>query len=753
MNRSSLLAPGVGRSRFSKALPRPPSELDDKPRGLFRKLPDVPSAPPPPKKNSVLIGSISTPSLRRKALDSPLPIVPFMDEPVRIRARAGPIPRKPVPQSSTRSASVGANMGAEPKPHELKREASISSLLSAYSHSSSERALKSSHESDSTKDSEPSYSPEREEMIHNIPPIPSKKSMEAESIYSDGISEVISYRIIDSFPPPPPLTTSSQVHTPSDAGLMEGAQGREGESVSRSPISISDGYPREIWRRRASSKSDASLVIADLKLPDSNGSTAPTPGGRTEPPSLPPLLPSLSPFLPDAPNYETALPLPDNPPQQPPLILPPSNVSIHGKNVQPIVPAEPPIDEEMKKLLKLSKIKEIVHRKGDDGGDESEEQSQKEKEENKPQESRSGITVKKYDETEKVESATKEETTHQQLQQPQHASPNVTLANPDAPPKESGESFGTVGVISRNPIGELPALDFSHSKLEFLGGALERIPEHGPMPRDSSISRPPSTTMAGSLQLRQTQQSSRQQFPPRVSSAYSPHTPAGPVSQTEGSDNMPLCTFTRPGQPPAPSMPTPSTTARTTSLNYQAPGSRSVSSGINEHPKRFIPPPPPSAAGFTLPFLPRPVTPGRLREDVARESEQYRELASGPMSAEAAAAVALFPREQQWKTECTMDGVWPPNPLTSQHHNCHARHYKLVPARNTNYPLACQACGIADSSRRLSCPCCNLRICPPCAEILIANGRDLSATMAVLRDQGKIREWNLYPKRDDNQNA
>ena len=282
MDISSLQVPRAGRSRFSKALPTPPDldqESDGEDQATLRSLPDAPPAPPPPMKKSVLATSPSTTSLRSKAYDSPLPLLPIMAEPPRPRAQAGPIARKPVAQLPTPPASVGP----KPKTKAAKRQSSISSLLSAYSRSSSDWAQRSSHGSDYTKESEPSYSPERE-GVESLPPVPSKNSLEATlDITSDKASEITSYTIIDHFPPPPPSKNPSRPQTPPGTGTVRpsgGPKDGEGGSASLSPpTSLRGGSPqagREIWRRRASSKSDASLVIAELKLPSSNGSTAST---------------------------------------------------------------------------------------------------------------------------------------------------------------------------------------------------------------------------------------------------------------------------------------------------------------------------------------------------------------------------------------------------------------------------------------------------------------------------------------------
>ncbi|KAJ8105277.1 hypothetical protein ONZ43_g7489 [Nemania bipapillata] len=144
------------------------------------------------------------------------------------------------------------------------------------------------------------------------------------------------------------------------------------------------------------------------------------------------------------------------------------------------------------------------------------------------------------------------------------------------------------------------------------------------------------------------------------------------------------------------------------------------------------------------PFLPQPSMLPNVREEPSDEQ---------PMSEAAAAAVSRFPRRQNWSIECTIDGIWPPNVITEQQYNCYSRHTGLMNSRNTNYALACQICGVADKARRCMCTHCNLRICIPCTDLLVANNRDLRATVRVLQEQGRVRDWSDYRNRRNDPSA
>lgn len=710
----------------------------------------MPPAPLPPKKNSIFLNiRPSTRSLRSKGLDSPLPALPIMAEAPRPRTQAGPIPRKPVALLPTPLATIGADSDSKA----MKRKSSISSLLSAYSRSSSDWAQRSSHGSEYTKDSEPSHSPEKG-GVNNLLPVPSKNSVEITNDNNgDGMSEVTSYTIIDSFPPPPPppLKDPSQPwpRTPSTGCPTDGAQDRKGELASLSPISLGrSGSPRtgrEIWRRRASSKSDAGLVIADLKLLGSNGSTASKPAGKAEPPSLPQPLPVKS-------DHRPTIPLPPKQLQSA-TILPPRttslSVSLPGKNIRPIKKATPGDEgDKMKKFLKLSKLKELVHSRGsDDDSDEEQEQLQSKSEQHELQDVQNSSGAGGNTEANKPEFPAKDETLHGQQPQQYAANPPRTaageassaLVSPSAmtglPPNESERATNTA--ISRRPVGPASAHNIHQPGTQF---GLEK--------KSSTLSMStlqPSNPIGTLPHPRQ-----RQQQPPRASPAY-PYPRSGPTSPT-GEAPRSVSTSTRPHQPAAPGAPMAGPyrgpgAVGTGRLNYRQPRDPKLASpGSREtSPEGFIAQrQTPSMVPHRPPFLPAPPTFRNERDEPDVEK---------PISPATAAAVALFPRKQEWKVECTTDGVWAPNALGEQHYKCYARHTQLVNSRNTNYSLACQACGVADRERRRRCTFCDIRICLPCTNLLIANGRDLTATMGILRQQGKIRDWSQYPKRSADQNS
>ncbi|KAI1435502.1 hypothetical protein GGR50DRAFT_694037 [Xylaria sp. CBS 124048] len=718
---SSLRAPKAGRSRFSKALPTPPDLSTQSHQAPSRGMPGSLSAPATPKKNSVLIESVSTPNLRAKAnaFDSPLPALPIMTGPARLPARAGNISRKPVPQTSAPPSATGD-------------ETSASSLLSAYSRSSADSAQRSSRESESTKDSDPSYSPERERMTNRIPPIPSRKSMEtANHANGESIHKVTSNTntIIDAFPSPPPSRNSlrpaeTQNHKTGLTSLPTVPGGHGNES------------PQEIWRRRTSSKTDASLTITELKVSGSNGSTTSTIShtsgnqivqhshSHSQSQPLQPL-PPLPPLPPAKLTLQTGQPLP--PIQVRPTLVnlaaKSASTSNKSKSVRPAKSA-PSLDErkEMRKLLKLSKIKDLVHRGGDDDKDEE------------------GSIVKAEATAQAAGPSVQGTASQLQLQpQSQHSSSTTILGNVTLSPQEIGEATSTVEASARPSPGELPAHDLGRPKLELRTG-LEKIDEVSPPGShqktttsfQSEGARVPNN-LGGSYPH-------PHHRPPRISS-HSYYAQNGPASAAGESYGRPVHPSIREIQSAAPVMIPFSATANASHINHRPSTSKSTSPDINENLCKASTPisRTPSTATTFLSQRDGSINP----RDGA---ESFREEPP-PMSAEAAAAVALFPRTQVWKGKCTEDGVWTPGPLAERHHACYAKHYKLTRSHNSVYPLACQTCGVADNGRRLMCSHCHLRICAPCADLLLANGRDLRTMMAVLTEQGKILKWDASPKR------
>ncbi|KAI2626593.1 hypothetical protein GGR54DRAFT_477618 [Hypoxylon sp. NC1633] len=674
MERPLLQAPRLGRSRFSKALPAPPPELkDDRPQTASRELPSLSYSPFPPRKDSVSVKTSTSPSIKSSLGNSPLPAPPSSNsiEATQSQIQMKSIPRKPVglPANPAPAAAAGAGAGAgAANLKKMRRVSSISSLLSAYSNTSSDSVQRSSQGSIYTKDSEPSNSPEREgindaqqSLTKTLPVLPSNP-------YVDEVEEALrmtNEMIAAELPPPPPLKDVTRPSTPPSNGLrldtssapVPGAH--EGGSPA-SPLTIGSASPqrREIWRRRASSKSDGGLLVPELKLSGSHGSTA-----STSQPSQPP-----DSELPPPPASQT------NNISNTTSPLPPRNGSLPGRNIRPNRPTESQGEnDEMRKFS--SKLKELTGRgdrndraKGADGPKDEPSEMGRHSEGSKPTlQFQSEASLKpapptKYKQTVDESSTRKSNVSSETVV----FAPSSSVRSSEPPPKESAEKQ-----ISRRPIGT-PAQSQPevHKKVS---SSDPRRPNLGlprfPRPSQSNPSlRPPSGS-------RTAQEATRPQVMPQANS------PVAVPMKLPTDSNEPI----------------------------KKPELFNLVTALNE-PTNVSP----GAIGNRMP--PRKVSKGvdaTALSDIGESMEQMT-----PEQAEQVnEALSRFPRNAI-QAPPPADIVWDARPISSRHYNCYVRHDRWVPVKNTNYPLACQTCGGKDTGARKTCSWCNLRICFKCHERL-----------------------------------
>lgn len=278
-----------GRSRFSKALPMPPPTQNT--LQSISPAPQVPRAFPglpadmavttafPARKDSV--GARFAP----KQFESPLPALPAKPSEPETQKKMPPIPRKAVasppivgsPPPPVQPAQAHATDAAK-----LKRNSSISSLLSAYSNTSSDSAPMYSQGSSVTKGSEASLSPERAAERDNMN---NSYNAFSRNPYEEPSAQEKEMMLHAPLPPPPPMKDASRPTTPRVGLPATPRNGRTAAASSpkdvddaSSQITLTNASPprREIWRRRASSKSDRNIAVSGLKLAISHGSTAAT---------------------------------------------------------------------------------------------------------------------------------------------------------------------------------------------------------------------------------------------------------------------------------------------------------------------------------------------------------------------------------------------------------------------------------------------------------------------------------------------
>jgi hypothetical protein len=71
-------------------------------------------------------------------------------------------------------------------------------------------------------------------------------------------------------------------------------------------------------------------------------------------------------------------------------------------------------------------------------------------------------------------------------------------------------------------------------------------------------------------------------------------------------------------------------------------------------------------------------------------------------------------------------------PLRDAHYQCYQKHRAMLRRNNRRYPLTCQTCLKADTEDRWACTFCSLRVCESCLGLLESNKKDLSQLMTAL---------------------
>ncbi|KAI0841783.1 hypothetical protein F5Y06DRAFT_199105 [Hypoxylon sp. FL0890] len=657
---ATLQAPKSGRSRFSKALPAPPPELDDaRPRTAARDPPSLLYSPFPPRKDSVSVktNTNTSPSIKSDLINSPLPALPPSNNmgSTVLQTQTRSIPRKPVGLPSNPTPA------ADGKSKKMKRVSSISSLLSAYSNTSSDSVQRSSQGSIFTKDSEPSNSPEREGindgqqlLLKTLPVLPSNP-------YVDEMPSVTDEIIAADLPPPPPLKGLDRPSTPPSSrpvlrdpfsASQPGAHDVDSSSPSRLVGDSPQG--REIWRRRASSKSDRSLVVPQLKLADSHGSTAST----SQPPNI-----DLLPPPPPAQNTNTTSP------------LPPRSASLPGRNIRPVKQPDPQQEGEMRKLS--AKLKELTGRneraKGSDNTDGPKDEpikldvAVKGSESQAQPESRANTNPVALVQDQPVEENSPKES-KASLETVVHA-PSPAASSSEPPPKESAQksiSRRAVGSPSANPQPEVHKKG-SSSDLRKQGLGLPRFPR----PSHSN---------------------------PNLRSPAVPHNVQETVRPRVG-----------PQPQPTPPVVMPLTLPADSNEPMKKPELFNVVTALNEPTLSPTPPSSNRKPGRKVSKDIEATTLDDIGESMENMTPEHAEQVN--------AALSRFPRNLS-QVAPTADTIWPAAPISSRHYNCYVHHSKWVPVKNLNYPLACQTCGLQDTSPRKTCSWCNLRICFKCHERL-----------------------------------
>ncbi|OHE92000.1 hypothetical protein CORC01_12691 [Colletotrichum orchidophilum] len=318
-----------GRSRFSKALPTPPSPKAE-PIPKSKQLPSIPSVPPVPSKKAFAMSD--------KPLPPPQPLNQSLPPLPPLETKALPpvhIPRRPVAkQPSPPSASANQQQQQQQSYSPQDERNSIGSLLSAYSRSSGE-SLMSPDGSASQRDSTQAYASEQYGTRENKILTPTSLSSGDNDHY--GAQKFTPNKGL----PPHPAYYNKQA----GSGPINSAPApTAGSPTSAESTASPQQQQRPLWRRR-SVKSDRNIEVPDLHLTASHGSTAASQPNTAQ-------------------TSYSATP----PPAQQQQFPPRSTSNLPGRNIRP-VPAQSQTAQTNNMGQEVSRLKEKIHhlRDGQDG--------------------------------------------------------------------------------------------------------------------------------------------------------------------------------------------------------------------------------------------------------------------------------------------------------------------------------------------------------------------------------------------------
>ncbi|KAK5664067.1 hypothetical protein OQA88_281 [Cercophora sp. LCS_1] len=710
MEASTLQTPKTGRSRFSKALPAPPSFLESKKKSPLPSLPPtLPSLPPqlpplslglstgtespkppekslppvrplpPPKESPSLSSARETPTMAAvsRPLDSPLPPLPkklgglpLMSIPRRPVAAPAPVAVSPAP------APVSPALSPSPV-------GSISSLLSAYSNHSSETTPRSSTNS-TVSPGEPPRSSDIKSPVAVTTPLTSVPERNAQKQENNGLRTTA---VDEELPPPPPL---KDIHRPNTPPVSQKSQAQPSQSPtdtqSPSILNNSSSQDQQLWRRR-SVRSEKNLAVPELKLVTSHGSTAASvttssqgvTGGSIQA-SDP--VGSQGQSEPVASPAGTRVPPPRTP-----------NAAFPGRNIRP-VPSQQIAAQESNMGQKTSSLaRELTSRGRDDG-----------------------------------------ETTRPSGRDATRVAPRPVRT---VSPVKSMPNIASPHSIVRLPTPEYESSDLKHPIVETVVSPVSPASSPDlPTEAKSSVSSSNSdtnTTTGGETHVR--------------------HAKSSPSLAAESG------TPTFAGRPPM-GLPAPPAANRTPSQS-QFPARTSSKAGDQYRPY--------AAAGRRDPAGPSPLPVPKLREQQYRQPATVRTVSengsvasdetvrprhavfdviddysdapapsSVPESNESEESdmtdhpgAALFPRN--WYKPAVADEIMDARPLETKHFRCLTSHRYMTAARQRVNPIACRTCGHKDRNADCYiCSACHLNICAGCSSGLRKLKGDLDQLLESL---------------------
>ncbi|KAK0646584.1 hypothetical protein B0T16DRAFT_165491 [Cercophora newfieldiana] len=734
----TLQTPKTGRSRFSKALPAPPSFLERKSSksnksSLPSLPPSLPSLPPQLPPLSLGLPRSPAPSYPASRIESPKPSSLPRDKLLPQIQQAGPplpppkqlvkevqvtvmaaaaanspspldsplpplpkkigglpsmtIPRRPVPTPAPAAIKVPA---PAPAPAPALSTASpspvgsFSSLLSAYSNHTSETTPRSStnstNELGSAKESYSTLSLGEQ----------AKTSSARSEGPVTGFSGVSPARNAPEqerggvqtpaeekkeLPPPPPLKDIiHRQHTPPVEQKPLGQSPVATQSPSALVNSSSASQPDQLWRRR-SVRSEKNLAVPELKLAVSHGSTAASAQNQSQAEPTSAGPQSLASLSQE--QAETA-----SPAAKSRLPLPRSaNAALPGRNIRPTASrqqiAAPEEDAMGQKASHL--VNGVTSRSSP----------------------RNGSPVGSGEKA--------------ALLSPQ---PGPTAVKP----MKSLPNIAPPHSVARLPTPEYDSNDIKNPLVETVVSPVS--PASSPdLPTESQQSAARKSVGDVANQVRHAKSTptlaptaATPTFPPTRSPMGLPASPA--ASRAPG--QFPTRTTSRLGEEYRPSPVT---------------GRREPAGLVNPLPKQRDQQPRPALNGTRT-----------ISENGSTASDETVPLAPQPDEAETEESdmtdhpgAALFPRN--WYTPLPANEVLNARPLETKHFRCLTQHRYMTAARQKVNPIACRACGTKEQiSECYICSACHLNVCPGCNIRLRRLRGDLEQVLNQIKEEAEMKE-------------
>ncbi|KAL2188827.1 hypothetical protein L209DRAFT_741840 [Thermothelomyces heterothallicus CBS 203.75] len=667
-----------------------------------------------------------------KPLDSPLPSLPpkLTGPPLRS------IPRRPVaaPVTSTSALSPTPSPAAASTNPLPSPGGSISSLLSAYSDHTDDEPLSASADSpEGILDPKSDYSvvspnldlqkgsAEAGSPTRGLPSLPSDQDAQKQEprgrVFEGDDKEL---------PPPPPLKDSqrslSRPRTPPD--LQKQITQPSASTDAGSPSGKGSPQQGELWRRR-SLKADKNLVVPDLKLVSSHGSTAASAqnssqssysgqsGLETQP--LPPPPPKS--------NREPSKPAPA---QRPPPRG--ANGGLPGRNIRPARSEEPAAQGGGSMGQEGSRVKENLEtvKRGRSGEEELSSQG-----------TGPAATLSS------AASAAVSSASAARLPTPEHGVNDAHSPLPDTTvlpmsPASSPRPTGETKPIIRKAVGA-PGAQLRHAK-----SSQSLAP--GPEGTGLGVRSPAALPMSPRPDVNQIQKQTQPPAPPGADNGKaSSQAQILPVSPTPDRDQTSSQKHYIPYSPPAdqnkasaPAQPA-APSLQSDEVARSSPAAPTGASSGNTSTQ--------FAARQTLSQDPirEPIRPRAFSETESIETVKPRQrheiqpvLIDSFPSADFTSTLggdhtdhpgaARFPRG--WYTPLPADTIPDARPLTQRHYACLTQHRYMTANRQRTNPVACRTCGHKDRNAECYiCSACYLNVCSGCVAVIRRCKGDLRAVL------------------------